>query len=469
VRPVPGRRGLCRFTLALSALLWSVIGPGAAWALDARVQAMGDRFVAAVPQDWRAELGSWSYLDVVACFTTGTTCYGSNPSSPYGFPDFGTGMDFRMGPNEAVVVFMRTPPEMRYYAFTQYLFSRSTSSKPFLFASMSDSLNQRRFRTLRSSAPGTNLFDEYAVLVWTADLNTAAGVRSLLARQKITESEVNFIPMPIGLPLFMGLGEADDTFTLLMRTALPTVQSKLDAYITEKPFFVVRVGPSAVRTVNPAPTIGFAEEVTGVAEDPALANVLASLVADIRRNYTGRFSFKAQRVVYSPRVGWDCMADDADCGGGENHDALYSQDLNAPLTVRKLTDVVIVAGVNHQRTGKADYINHAVVDPVKTTGIVAVDDPLLTKQSALFHAGVTSPRDPRVRSYDKLYAYAISYNCNGLSFCLQIPAPTPENPIGLAPGAPFDLWGRSYVEPSSGVRPDPSEIVRHQVLVGTSP
>lgn len=463
------RRGLSRFLVALAALTGWMVGPGVAWALDARVQAMGDRFVAAVPAEWRAEVGSWSYLDVEACFTTGTTCYGSNPSSPYGFPDFGTGMDFRMAPNEAVVVFMRTPPEMRYYAFTQYLFSRSTSSKPFLFASLSDSLNHRRFRTLGATAPGTSLYDQYAVLVWAADLNTAAGVRSLLARQKIAESEVNFIPMPVGLPLFMGLGEADDTFTLLMRTALPTSQAGLDAYIAEKPFYVVRVGPRASRPVNPAPTTGFAEEITGVAEDPALATALNSLVADIKRKYAGRFSFKAQRVVYSPRVGWDCMADEADCPGGDNHDALYSKDLMAPLTVGKLTDVVIVAGVNHQRTGKADYINHAVVDPAKTTGIVAIDDPLLTRQSALFHAGVTSPRDPRVKTYDKLYAYAVSYDCNGLSFCLQIPAPTAQNPVGLAPGAPFELWGRAYVEPRSGVRPDPSEIVRHQVLVGTSP
>jgi hypothetical protein len=300
-------------------------------------------------------------------------------------------------------------------------------------------------------------------------MKTLAGVKTVLSRQRIGDAEVNFLPMPIGLPLFMGHGESDDTFTLFMRTALPKVQSQLDAYVAEKPFYVVRVGPGTGGPVDPAPIIGYAEEITGVKESATLGNALTSLVADIKANYAGRFAFRNQRVVYSPRVGWDCMAEDSDCPGGDNHDALYSQDLNAPLTVERLTDVVIVAGVNHQRTGKADYINHAVVDPVKTTGIVSVDDPLLTKQSALFHAGVTDPRDPRVRSYDKLYAYAISYDCNGLSFCMQIPAPTAENPIGLVPGAAFTVWGRSYVEPRSFVRPDPSEIVRHQVLVGTSP
>jgi hypothetical protein len=459
---------MINFRMLISPLLALLFGIGPSYALDARVQSMGERFVSNVPAGWYSEPGSWSYLDVEACFANGPTCYGSNPSSPYGFPDFGNGMSFRIGPNEAVVVFMRTPPKVRYYAFTQYLYSRASSSKPFVFASLSDSLNQRRFRTLRSSEPGTALFNKYAVLVWTADLNTFARVKEVLARQNIADTDVNFLPLPIGLPLFMGHGDSDDAFTLLMRTALPTVQSQLDAYLAEKPFYVVKVGPSVGVPVEPAPIIGYASEATGVKESTALAAALDSLVSDIQANYAGRFSFRSQRVVYSPRIGWDCLSDDLDCPGGDNHDALYSRDLTSNLTVDKLTDVVIVAGVNHQRTGKADYINHAVVDPASTTGIASIDDPLLTGQSALFHAGVQSVRDPRARAYNRLYAYAISFDCNGLSFCLQIPSPTPQSPIGLNPGAAFTVWGRSYVEPRTGVRPDRSEVVRHQVLVGTT-
>ena len=78
-----------------------------------------------------------------------------------------------------------------------------------------------------------------------------------------------------------------------------------------------------------------------------------------------------------------------------------------------------------------------------------------------------SPADPRVALYDKLYAYAISYDCTGIEHCLKIPAPTPANPIGLEPGAPFGLYERSYVDPSTGVRPSTTEIVKHQVFIGT--
>lgn len=446
---------------------WLGLTVGAnAWAGDPRVQSMGDSFVAGLPADWRSQTGSWAHLDIVDCFTKGTTCYGSNPSSPYGYPSFGGSMSMKLGPSEAVVVFMRTPPEVRYFGFTQYLYDRVTSSKPFVFASLSDTLNHLGFATLQTVGHGPARFNQYAVLVWTADLNTLASVKSLLAQQGIQDSEVNFLPLPVGLPLFMGRSPSADTFTLLMRTALPAVPADYDSYLAEKPFYVVRVAPTAPPAVAPAPIIGYASETTGVSEDAALSSALNTLVANIKANHRRSFTFKDQVVAYSKRIGWDCFADEEDCAGGDNHDALYSRDLSSDLTVGSLRDVVIIAGVNHQKTGKALYINHTVVDPVTTTGIVAVEDPQLTSKSALYHAGVTSPTDPRVQQFSKLYAYAVSYDCNGLKFCINIPAPTADNPVGLRPGATFTVWGRSYVEPRTGVRPDLNEITRHRVLVG---
>ncbi|MBT9487248.1 MAG: hypothetical protein IV093_07025 [Rubrivivax sp.] len=450
----------------LIACCFSLVCGSASSASDPRVQLMGDNFVAALPADWRLEPGTWSYLDIIDCFTNGSTCYGSNPSSPYGYPDFGGAMSTKLDPSDAVVVFMRTPPEVRYFGFTQYLYDRAISSKPFVFASLSDTLNHLKFSTLQAARPGTAPFDQYAVLVWAADMNTLASVQVLLAQQGIPESKVNFIPLPVGLPLFMGDGEMADTFTLLMRMALPTVPADFSMYMADKPFYVVKVRPANPPLVAPAPIIGYASETTGVSEDTALAAALDTLVANIKANHASSFTFKDQLVAYSKRLGWECLADDVDCIGGDNHDALYSQDLSRDLTVGNLKDIVIIAGVNHQKTGKAVYTNHSVVDPVKTTGIVSIEDPQMTSRSALYHAGVKQPNDPRVKQFSKLYAYAVSYDCNGLKYCINIPAPTADNPVGLPPGAAFTLWGRSYVEPRTGVRPALNEVVRHQVMVG---
>jgi hypothetical protein len=441
--------------------------PLPASAADPNVQAMADTFVAALPAGWGVTHAQWEFLDVADCFLTKESCFGNNPSSPYGYPIFNHAPRFLMAPSEAVVVFMRTPPEMRYFGFTQYLISRGAVSEQVL-ASLSDSLNLTKFVTLTSSAPGQNVFNQYAVLVWTADLNTLASVKALLALQGIEGSKVNVLPLPVTLPLNMGYSVDADVFSLLFRVALPKVQAEFDAYRIEVPFAVMKLAPSTPPPLDPAPVIGYASERSGVPEDPALATALNELVADIKANYRRSFKLEAQVVRPFLAKGLDCIAGTTSACILDSHDSLYSADLTATsITVRNLQDVVIVAGVNHRTTGKTLYMNHSVNDPVKSTGIVTVDDTLLVTASALYHAGVKLPGDPRVQRYKNLYAYAVSYDCNGLKHCMNIPPPTPEKPVGLPPGAAFGLWERNYVDPHTGVRPDENEVVRQQVLVGT--
>jgi hypothetical protein len=265
----------------------------------------------------------------------------------------------------------------------------------------------------------------------------------------------------------MGYSTSDDIFSLLLRTALPVVQADFDSYRAENPFAVVKVTPGSAAAPVPAPTVGYANEVSGVAEDSALAAALDALVADIKANYRRAFTLKSQTVRPFLAKGLDCIAGISTCVL-DSHDALYSADLTATaITVTNLQDVVIVAGVNHRNTGKGLYLNHSVNDPVKSAGIVTIDDTQLTTQTALYHANVKLPADPRVKLYKNLYAYAVSYDCAGLKFCIDIPAPTAANPVGLSPGAPFGLWERIYVDPHTGVRPSENEVVRQQVLVGT--
>ncbi|MCB0383899.1 MAG: hypothetical protein KDD43_00795, partial [Bdellovibrionales bacterium] len=161
----------------------------------------------------------------------------------------------------------------------------------------------------------------------------------------------------------------------------------------------------------------------------------------------------------------DCIRGDETCAG-DNHDALYTRDTGV-ITPKNLKDFVLVIGVNHQKTGKASYINHSVYDLKKMAGIVAISDPGLTEASAIYHAGL-DPQSWRAKLYKNVYAYMISYDCSGRSFCLQIPAPTESDPIGLEPGSPFVVVGRSYLEPQSKVRPAASELIIHQTVIGSS-
>lgn len=438
---------------------------------DVGLKNIGDRFSASIPSDWKNEAGGWQYADIADCYVNGGSCFGNNPTSPYGSPTF---LDstlnrqlnaFHLNANEAVVIIMRTPPEMRYFGFTQYLMQNgSQPSVAPVFASMSDALNLMRIGTAGASA-----FGQYAAVVWSGDLNTYTAARALLMQAGLPEGAINFIPMPVNLPvhpLKTGYGPGTDTFGMLMRTAIPKKKADWDAYMTEKPFIVSKIGPTAVVPLAAAPTIGYSNTVSGVAEGKGLQLALNKLVADIKKNYRGRFTLQPQEVSYSSKTGWDCIAGNEQCAG-DTFDALYSRDIERPLTVKNLEDFVIVVGVNHQKTGKATYINHSIYDTKKMAGIVSVTDPSMTTESALYHAGVTSLDDSRRALYQNLYAYAISYDCAGRLFCLAIPAPTPENPVGLIPGAPFIVVGRAYADPHTMVRPSIDEIVHHQVLIGT--
>ena len=251
-----------------------------------------------------------------------------------------------------------------------------------------------------------------------------------------------------------------------MRTVLPDDQAAFDAYLQENPYYVVRVGPSTHLAPNPAPVIGYPSDISGVTESASLQTALNRLVSDIGKQYAGAFSFKKQTSTYTEHVGWDCISELSECTG-DNYDVLYSHDVATFVRVKDLQDFVIVVGVNHQQAGKAAYINSTIYDSKKFASIVSVADADLTSQSALYHAGITNPRDPRVRTYRGLYAYMFSYDCAGKQYCASIPPPTASNPIGLRPGAPFFVLSRSYLEPHTLVRPSDTEVVQHQVYLGT--
>lgn len=448
---------------------------------DPFVESVGDAFIANLPPGWNVTTGSWVYFDAIGCFTTpGYTCYGDNPASPYGSPYFGEfGANpnlatLQLGADEAVVVVFRTPPQMRYYSFNQYLFKRADSSTE-IFGSMSEALNLKRLGTTGSPEPGASPFDSYAALVWTADQSTFDSVRADLVESGLPTTAINFLPLPQAIPanasgpgydLHMGHGASADVFNLLMRTAFPGDQAAFDAYVGENPYYVLRVGPGTHLPPNPAPVIGYPSDASGIAESASLQAALNRLVSDIGKRYGGAYSFKQQTSTYTSHVGWNCISELSECTG-DNYDSLYSRDDSTFIRVGNLQDFIIVVGVNHVAANKATYASSAVYDSKKLASIVSITDADMTSQSALYHAGVTNPRDPRVRSYRGLYAYMFSYDCAGKQYCAPIPPPTASNPVGLRPGAPFFVLGRSYLEPHTQVRPSQFEVVQHQVFLGS--
>lgn len=445
---------------------------------DEFVNILSANFVKQLPADWKYEVGHWEYFDVKNCFQGKKSCAGSNPTSPYGYPTFlnpttGTfDQVFQVSQNEAIVLFFRTPPQMRYFGFTQYLMQNHNDPST-VFASLSDTLNLAKLGTSGANLPGAAPFNAYSAIIWTANINTFNSLKQMFINLDFPETAINFLPLPVSIPSFdlsLGYGATADTFSMLMRAALPTNQTDFNSYIAESPFFVGKFRPQLSFAFSPAPTIGFSDDISGINESleyTNLSSALNSLVNDIKRNYSSIYSLKKLSVEYATKTGWNCILEKTQCAG-DNFDALYSFDTKYPVVVKNLNDFIIIAGVNHQKTGKVTYLNHSVYDTVHFAGITSIADTSLNVDSALYHAGVVNKiTDIRRITYKNLYAYIISYNCDAKSFCLSIPAPTSENPVGLTPGAPFMVIGRDYLDPKTLVRPSSLEIIPHQVFSAT--
>jgi len=222
----------------------------------------------------------------------GLTCFANNPSSPYGVlmmppPDgseedwtqCGTkwmplckenrhgekvGVPWHMSAQEAIVVLGITPPEMKYFGFVNYLYSR-TFAKNFsidpslgslkrcwdegsserrcdVFASLGDALNQGNIQT--DSIAG-EVYEQKFAMVITASEAIYLEVESMLKEAGM--NSVSLLPLP-GNYLDMGFGDGKDTIANLLRTAFPTDSGAYESWL-DSHFFVYRLTPQKILEV----------------------------------------------------------------------------------------------------------------------------------------------------------------------------------------------------------------------------
>src|SRR5689334_10648869 len=107
---------------ALTALLLSSSAMADWTAADLNTLEQG--FIAGIS----AHYSTISYPWLFSTTCTAPNCFGSNPDSPYGYPNFGTNAApngvTQLRASSALVVIMETPPPMRYFGVTPYIFTR---------------------------------------------------------------------------------------------------------------------------------------------------------------------------------------------------------------------------------------------------------------------------------------------------------------------------------------------------------
>jgi hypothetical protein len=372
-----------------------------------------------------------------------------------------------------VVLWACVPPRGRYVGYTPYLHTvlrrtnasaASVSRRFTVFASLGDTASAAtggpatssatlpppppQFSRLNSSAGaasgaasgGALPFGAEAAFLMGASPAAVAAVRALLAPLLSSPgaSSVNVLPVPAKYY------DADSTYSLYQRYALPEDPSAWAAWAAAPPVSVWSVTPAlgargarnaaagANAGANNAAAIAAAGLPSSYPPLPALLPKqgaseawLAPAVDALAARLAAFFSAAGAAVSVhdAARAGSAltsaafCIATATNCGG-DNRDTTYIQALPTFVLPAAATSLVIVVGVNHVATGNAHYANVAVYDADVRLGVTAAADDALSASPSWLRG------TPHEAAAGQLYALALSRTCPPWLplGCLRVPS-----------------------------------------------
>jgi hypothetical protein len=421
--------------------------------------------------------GSAQHFDPIQRYCTGETpngYYGNKgapyivdlvPGSPRGEADRPFPFEFRLAPDEAVVMIGLTPPSEQYFSYQLYLGHRLDPpktepdflDKDYFGNSLGDAVNLRTIHTI-----GPDPFGRPVVLIFTPDKDIEARVRGALRRASYPEAIMNTVVIPSSM-LKLGLDATSDTLQILHRNALFTNQSAGDQYIAQPTLRVFRATPQKAATPNPFSVPPLRVRGTGRSEmelTPAVARLRQAILSSYRwltatDYYTNQVSYES--FDYTQR-GATAVID--------TRDSLYLASGYWPeygLTDDRVTlgdhDFLIAYGVNHAATGKATYTNlnvYATETAKLAVGSVFSPD---FEGSADQYVGTSDP------AAGLMYAYKISRYCGeGEPFCLPLKGPDNCSVFTLDSDTALGLFFRNYLEPDTNVGAAYGEILYDRVI-----
>jgi hypothetical protein len=434
------------------------------------------------------------------------SCFANNPSSPYGLailppaPDqspsvpnpysewftedgvypAGWSWFWRLRPDEAVVFIGTTPPEMKYFGFTAYLYDRfhaglkkppdckaeaidrpsppSTYNRFPLFASLGDTVNNM---TVHTSGDGRDPFDKSVVFIVASDKNVESRVRHALIKAGYPEATFNTVVVS---PQIAHLGGEDDKDTLAFVLRMATDQD-LTAYMAS-PRTLLRVSPAQPVPgvlLDPLPLPKLRVRGTGKTETaflPAVELLGKAVVAA----YPGYDVTPIATTNWNE--GYNCIENGQNCLG-DNRDTPYIPPSFNPVTAglnQELTldpgEFLVAYGVNHAATKKAVYANISVLGWSHKSSPAVLDDREMLG-SAAYYLGSTID----AATANMLYAWKFARpgDCSGQDtpYCREIDYTCTG---GVAADEAMALVFRAYLEQKTKVGPAYPEIVIDRIL-----
>jgi hypothetical protein len=160
--------------------------------------------------------------------------------------------DFKLRPDEAMVLVGSTPAPAAYYSHVSYLFSRVIANeRSTIFASLGDTLNHLRINT-EGTPNGSEgePFDRETIIVTTADKGIDERVRAAAMSAGYSPAIMNTDVIPSGF-VTMGLEDDADTFVGVLRLAFFEDKQAGDAYMKNSGASILRLTPKEPPSLVP--------------------------------------------------------------------------------------------------------------------------------------------------------------------------------------------------------------------------
>jgi hypothetical protein len=229
----------------------------------------------------------------------------------------------------------------------------------------------------------------------------------------------------------MGYENESDIFHILMRIASTDALvpgSPIRRWLDHPGARVFRIRAPDSLPLDPFPLPPLRIQGNGVAED---TKPLSRLVLAIRNAYAGSTLESKTALPSSAENGDYCLDNLTQCNG-DCRDTPY---LAAPFQFGAYPDAIVVAGRNHEKSGKASYVNITATRLLDRTAFYSI---VMDKLEG--SARVYLPDDPDA---DDLWQLKFARRCDGEKYCYELSSD--QIPIGGL----MAVMVRAYLEPDT--------------------
>ncbi|MBI5870839.1 MAG: hypothetical protein HZB44_07790 [Actinobacteria bacterium] len=353
-------------------------------------------------------------------------------------------IDYRLRPDEAIVLVGKTPPKCTYFGYDAEIVSRwsdQTGKPVIIFGNYGDPLNPM---VIKTDGPQDDPYQRNTMIIMAADEGVADRITAAAQTAGYSPDIINVYVVPSQL-LKLGLDGKSDTMTLLHRFAYPDDQQAGQDYMNNPTMQVFRVTPN--ETVQASPYDMPASRVRGTGDFRELE--LSATAEQLRQAILAKYSnLAAVEPVTSP---WGGGADGVDgldavqqmqSNAGPGRDALYLRTTEFTLADDP-NQFVVIYGINHAAIGRATYTSFSVYGTVQANGVASAWNRMYAGTAEEF-----LPGDPNAKYF---YVWKIARHANGDPHTTEVPFDQGINGIDLDQS--MFLGFRLYMEPSTMTGP----------------